>query len=124
MDASGNSPPSRWTRFIPRQFSLRALLVVITISAGFVWWYIQPPKGTISAWQAQKFRVGMTKEEVMTIAGDAECWDTNTGPNSVLIFEVNYAWPRSRSDVFIMFAVDRVKEIVYLPVDDDTVRYR
>jgi hypothetical protein len=58
-----------WPRFLRAQFSLRALLVLITVAAVFTWWSVQLPRGTITERQASYLRVGMTKSQVAWALG-------------------------------------------------------
>jgi hypothetical protein len=57
------------TRLIPKQFSLRALLILITITAGIVWLSIQPWGKGITPSAASRVKVGMKLGEVLEQLG-------------------------------------------------------
>jgi outer membrane protein assembly factor BamE (lipoprotein component of BamABCDE complex) len=61
---------SRWPRFIPKQFSIGALLVLITVVACILWWYVQLPIGIITEQQIDRLVVGMTAREVQRELGN------------------------------------------------------
>ena len=69
MPTTPDSPPTRWPRFLPKQFSIVSLLVLITIVAGGLWWYVQLPSGTVTAANAKRIAVGLRMEEVERILG-------------------------------------------------------
>lgn len=107
---------SVWTRVVPRQFSLRALLVVITVSAGFSWWYVQPSRGTLSAWKAAQIKVGMTEAEVFEIVADVQ--DTSytvSGLSFTWNYEVRETLLQPRSCLSVTFVGDHVVSVQTYP---------
>jgi hypothetical protein len=69
MTSTSIPAPSRWPRYLPKQFSIGALLLLITVVAFFLWWYVQPPEGIITDDQANRITFGMSRDEVRKALG-------------------------------------------------------
>jgi outer membrane protein assembly factor BamE (lipoprotein component of BamABCDE complex) len=69
MTIKSAASASRWPRFLPKQFSIGALLVLMTVVACGLWWYVQPPAGTITMKQTLRATTGMTKNELTSALG-------------------------------------------------------
>lgn len=51
------------------QFTIRALLFVMTVAAACLWWPTLPPKGNVTIKQTSRVRPGMTEADVCAILG-------------------------------------------------------
>lgn len=64
MTVKTSSPRSRWPRFLPKRFSLRSLLIIVTSASIFFGWALQRPRGVITERQLTTLKKGMTKTQV------------------------------------------------------------
>ena len=69
MAFTTESPPTRWPRLIPRQFSLRVLLVLITVAGLVTWWFVRAPQGMITEDQLKLISNGQSQDEVRKLLG-------------------------------------------------------
>jgi hypothetical protein len=60
---------SRWLRFLPKQFSIRFLLVIVAIAAGVSWLFVYCRNGHVTERQVLQLSLEMPKSQVLTILG-------------------------------------------------------
>lgn len=61
--------PTRSPSYLPKQFSLRALLVLFTLAAPLIWCFTPPSDGQIWKWNARKVKTGTSKQQVIDVIG-------------------------------------------------------
>jgi hypothetical protein len=84
-----NAASPKWTRLLPKQFSMRTLLVLITITALFLWWFFDASRGNITELQARRFQDGASEAQVIALLGKPyrRLWKTNGQTLSYRIYD-------------------------------------
>lgn len=74
-----NAASPKWTRFLPKQFSMRTLMVLITMAALFLWWFFDASRGNITELQARRANGAASEAQVIGLLGKPyrRLWKTN-----------------------------------------------
>lgn len=83
------------------QFGLRSALVLFTLTAVAVWWFLSPRSGVVSEWQARQIKVGMSRVEVVRRIGEGQV-QTMDYPSSRWSYRVSSPF-RGESGLYIEF---------------------
>lgn len=107
MTTPTSSPPSRWPRLFPKQFGLRALLLLVTICAITAAWMVWAPSGYVAESRLNDVARGMTKQEVSSRLGKPL---SSAGQNGLDVWEYRvkntYPWDRRAGFFMVMFGQD------------------
>lgn len=90
-----------WSRLVPKQFSLRGLLVLITLAALCIWWWVQLPIGFISEADTHKVKLGLNRAEVVDLLGEpvGESWSVTPSRKHTIEYYVVGSKPKVRAFV-------------------------